>query len=85
MNAGRPDPNLMSPSCIDSDLVLRAQEAMDRLVHNKMTLVTAESCTGGLICSALAQADGAGDALQGGFVEYSKSARRRCSVFPPSS
>lgn len=37
-----------------------------------LKVVTAESCTAGLISAVLAQADGAGEVLQGSFVVYAK-------------
>ena len=38
-------------------------------------IATAESCTAGALCSALAAAEGAGGALYGGFVTYEEDAK----------
>ena len=38
----------------------------------KLTLLTVESCTAGALACALAEAEGAGEVLHGGFVVYSK-------------
>jgi PncC family amidohydrolase len=45
---------------------------------NGLTLVTAESCTAGLIASTLADVQGAGSLLDCAFVVYSPEAKRRC-------
>ncbi|OZI61482.1 CinA family protein [Bordetella genomosp. 11] len=45
---------------------------------NDLTLVTAESCTAGLIASMLADIPGAGALLDCAFVVYSPDAKRRC-------
>jgi PncC family amidohydrolase len=45
---------------------------------NKLTLVTAESCTAGMIASMLADIPGAGTLLDCAFIVYSPDAKRRC-------
>lgn len=58
--------------CIDRELVMRADEIMRHLKAAKLSIITAESCTAGLISAVLAQAEGAGDMLHGSFVVYTK-------------
>jgi PncC family amidohydrolase len=41
--------------------------------QRKMTVITVESCTAGALACALAEAEGASDTLQGGFVVYTKT------------
>jgi nicotinamide-nucleotide amidase len=60
-------------TCVDPGLVQRAEDIIQAFRQARLTAVTAESCTAGLICSVLSQADGAGDILHGGFVVYSKA------------
>ena len=60
---------------VDEALVRRAAEVMKRLQERKLSVATAESCTGGLIASVLSEAPGAGEALQGGFVTYTETAK----------
>ncbi len=43
--------------------------------EKKMTIVTAESCTGGLICAALTEIAGSSDVVWGGFVTYANEAK----------
>jgi nicotinamide-nucleotide amidase len=57
---------------IDAALIKRAAEVVKLAKECRCTIVTAESCTGGLLAAVLAEAPGAGQQLQGGFVTYSK-------------
>jgi nicotinamide-nucleotide amidase len=54
-------------------LVARAGEVSRLLKTNKLTIITAESCTAGLVSAVLAQAEGAGEILHGSFVAYTKA------------
>jgi nicotinamide-nucleotide amidase len=53
---------------IDRKLVERAVEALDRVKTADLKVVTAESCTGGLVATVLSAAPGAAEHLDGGFV-----------------
>ena len=46
--------------------------------QNQLLLVTAESCTAGLIASRLAEVPGAGKLLECAYVVYSPDAKQRC-------
>jgi nicotinamide-nucleotide amidase len=59
--------------CIARDLIGRASQIVRLLLERKLTVVTAESCTAGLVAAALAQGEGASDVLHGGFVTYTKA------------
>jgi nicotinamide-nucleotide amidase len=61
-----------SIACIDADIVRRAQDVMRLLVERQLSVVTAESCTAGLISAALSEGEGASAGLQGAFVTYTK-------------
>jgi PncC family amidohydrolase len=50
---------------------------LDRLRGEKIALVTAESCTGGLIAKLLTDAPGSSDVVWGAFVTYSNDAKMR--------
>jgi len=54
------------------------KEVAAYMERNGLTLVTAESCTAGLIASRLAQVPGAGKLLDCAFVVYTVSAKQRC-------
>jgi nicotinamide-nucleotide amidase len=51
----------------------RAQAVVDVLRSRKLWVVTAESCTAGLIAMTLSRAEGASSCLHGGFVAYTKA------------
>jgi nicotinamide-nucleotide amidase len=53
----------------------RAGRVIDRLAARGEMLVTAESCTGGLIAAALTEIAGSSRAVHGGFVTYSNAAK----------
>ena len=50
---------------------------IDILTEQKKTIVTAESCTGGMIASALTDIPGASAAVYGGYVTYANTAKSR--------
>jgi competence/damage-inducible protein CinA C-terminal domain len=50
---------------------------IDILAEKKQTIVTAESCTGGMVAAALTDIPGASAALYGGYVTYANAAKSR--------
>ena len=50
---------------------------VDRLIETKKTIVTAESCTGGMIAAALTDVPGSSAAVYGGYVTYANTAKSR--------
>jgi nicotinamide-nucleotide amidase len=61
---------------VDEALVRRAAEVMRVLQEREVSVVTAESCTGGLIAAVLSEAPGASERLEGGFVTYTEASKR---------
>jgi nicotinamide-nucleotide amidase len=55
---------------VDHALVERAIEALDSAKRAGLKVVTAESCTGGLVAMVLSEAPGAAEFFEGGFVTY---------------
>lgn len=53
------------------------QDVVAYLVEHELTLITAESCTAGLIASEVANVPGSGRVLEGGLVVYSPEAKQR--------
>jgi nicotinamide-nucleotide amidase len=65
-------PDKIEVTQIDPQLVKRGTNLFKLLGKSKLTLATAESCTGGLIAAILSDAPGAGDLFHGGFVLYTR-------------
>jgi nicotinamide-nucleotide amidase len=59
--------------CIDPSLCALASRVVYDLRRAGLTIVTAESCTGGLIAALLSHGEQASDCLHGGFVVYTKA------------
>ncbi|MBJ3784362.1 CinA family protein [Devosia sediminis] len=53
------------------------QQIISILAERNQNIVTAESCTGGLIASALTDIPGASAAVYGGYITYANSAKSR--------
>ena len=64
------------------DLVLLAQRTLDACLARKIMIVTAESCTGGLIAGALTENAGSSRVFERGFVTYSNEAKQEMLGVP---
>jgi|SRR5215217_4667069 len=60
----------------------RGKRIIDLLRDSNRTLVTAESCTGGMIAAALTDIPGASAVLHGGYVTYSNAAKSKMIQVP---
>lgn len=58
---------------IDKTTLTQARELLDLLVAARLTVATAESCTGGLIAAALTHHAGSSASVLGGAVTYSNA------------
>jgi len=56
-------------------LLLEAESVLAACRRKRVTLATAEGCTGGLIAAALTAIDGSSDVVDCGFVAYSNQAK----------
>jgi nicotinamide-nucleotide amidase len=66
------------------DLTALANALIARAKRAGVTIVTAESCTAGLMCQILSDAEGAAEFFHGGFVTYTK-AHKTCALGVPVS
>ena len=57
------------------DIAKLAREVIEALTAARLTIATAESCTGGLIAGALTSVPGSSDAVYGGYVTYANEAK----------
>jgi nicotinamide-nucleotide amidase len=53
-----------------------AVRVLDACRRRSLTVATAESCTGGLVCGALTEIPGSSDVVDRGFVTYSNAAKQ---------
>ena len=58
-----------------SSIIALAQVVNHTLIGRRQMIVTAESCTGGLIAGALTDVPGSSDAVFGGYVTYANEAK----------
>jgi nicotinamide-nucleotide amidase len=62
-------------SVLPPDLESEVHRALRTLFDHKLTVATAESCTGGLLASILTDVDGYGRVFERGFVAYTETAK----------
>lgn len=67
---------------IDRDLILQAKAVLDLCRGLGLRIVTAESCTGGLVAAVLTEAPGSSETVEGGFVTYSNAAKHSAIGVP---
>lgn len=59
-----------------------ARQVIENLTARNKMIVTAESCTGGLIAAALTEISGSSAAVHGGFVTYANEAKQQMIGVP---
>ncbi|MFT9087050.1 MAG: nicotinamide-nucleotide amidohydrolase family protein [Acetobacter okinawensis] len=64
------------PVVFSHALLARTTDVVDALRHAGLRVVTAESCTGGLLAGALTHFSGSSDVTEGGFVTYSNAMKQ---------
>src|SRR5947207_7376541 len=65
------------------ELVARMGKLQPKLLRRKLTIASAESCTGGLLGTVLTAHGGSSDVYQGGAVVYSNAAKTILVDVPP--
>lgn len=63
--------HLLVTSALQEKLLAQSSAMLNMLRHHHAKIVTAESCTGGLVAAALTHHAGSSDVTEGGFVTYS--------------
>jgi nicotinamide-nucleotide amidase len=65
----------LSDSLFPLDIQTLARLLLDEARNRKFRIVTAESCTGGLVAASLTEIAGSSDVFERGFVTYSNRAK----------
>jgi nicotinamide-nucleotide amidase len=69
----------------DAELEERARALLDLCRSKKLTIATAESCTGGLVAATLTEIPGSSDVVERGFVTYSNAAKQAMLGVPEAT
>ncbi len=70
---------------VDEEMRAAAVALLDLCKKKKLTLATAESCTGGLVSAALSEIPGSSLVLDRGFVTYSNEAKQQMLGVTPAT
>src|SRR5262249_17119986 len=60
---------------VEEELLAEARTLLDLCRAKKLTIATAESCTGGLVAATLTEIPGSSDVVERGFITYSNAAK----------
>jgi nicotinamide-nucleotide amidase len=60
---------------VEEELLAQARALLDLCRARKLTIATAESCTGGLVAATLTEIPGSSQVIERGFVTYSNAAK----------
>jgi nicotinamide-nucleotide amidase len=69
----------------EAEILTLAQSVLDACRARSWRVVTAESCTGGLVAGALTAIAGSSDVVERGFVTYSNGAKTELLGVPPET
>lgn len=61
----------------DQEMIEAAQALLDLCKRKKLTIATAESCTGGLLAATLTEIPGSSEVFDRGFVTYTNDAKQQ--------
>ena len=69
----------------DDEITTAVNKLLDRCKAKKLTVATAESCTGGLVAAAISEISGSSSVLDRGFVTYSNEAKQQMLGVTPAT
>jgi nicotinamide-nucleotide amidase len=69
----------------DDEITTAVNKLLDRCKAKKLTVATAESCTGGLVAAAISEISGSSLVLDRGFVTYSNEAKQQMLGVTPAT
>ncbi|MDO5516489.1 MAG: CinA family protein [Clostridium sp.] len=71
---------LENDEILSKKLMATKEEVVKKLIKDKITITTMESCTGGALISTITDVEGASNITEGGFVTYSNKQKIRTGV-----
>lgn len=83
-DAGRGIASALGDACYSSDGSSLAETLVHEAARRRITLATAESCTGGMVASAITDVPGASEVFTGGVVAYANTAKTGLLGVSPS-
>jgi len=69
----------------DDEITSAVNRLLDRCKAKKLSVATAESCTGGLVAAAISEISGSSAVLDRGFVTYSNEAKQQMLGVTPAT
>jgi len=69
----------------DDEPIAKARALLDLCRSKRLTIATAESCTGGLVAATLTEIAGSSDVVERGFVTYSNDAKEAMLHVPTAT
>ena len=69
----------------DDEITTAVNKLLDRCKAKKLTVATAESCSGGLVAAAISEISGSSLVLDRGFVTYSNEAKQQMLGVTPAT
>ena len=69
----------------DDEITTAVNKLLDRCKAKKLTVATAESCTGGLVAAAISEISGSSLVLDRGFVTYTNEAKQQMLGVTPAT
>jgi len=69
----------------DDEITSAVNRLLDRCKAKKLSVATAESCTGGLVAAAISEISGSSAVLDRGFVTYSNEAKQQMLGVAPAT
>lgn len=62
---------------LNNNIKIKSKEVVNKLIEKKLTITSAESCTGGLFSASITSISGSSECFKGSFITYSNEIKNR--------
>lgn len=62
---------------LNNNIKIKSKEVVNKLIEKKLTITSAESCTGGLFSASITSISGSSECFEGSFITYSNEIKNR--------